>query len=127
MPDKYGALTTEAGRLEVTWRTYAGEEGERLVLEWRETGLEHVLEEEGPIAKAGGYGRELIERALPYVMQARTHLRPLLDGPALHHRFATHRSCPRHKIWGDDGIEPLGKPRDPRGRGRVCRDRCVAP
>ncbi|MBO1022637.1 PAS domain-containing protein [Methylobacterium sp. SD274] len=69
---KYGALTTEAGRLEVTWRTYAGEEGERLVLEWRETGLEHVLEEEGPIAKAGGYGRELIERALPYVMQART-------------------------------------------------------
>lgn len=66
---KYGALTTEHGRLSVTWRTYAADgDGPRLHVEWQETGLDRRGEGE----KAGGYGRELIERALPYVLKART-------------------------------------------------------
>lgn len=67
---KYGALSTERGSLTVQWRAY-DEDGEpRLVLEWIEQGV-------GPApdpadADRRGYGRELIERALPYALHART-------------------------------------------------------
>ncbi|GJE27753.1 PAS domain-containing protein [Methylobacterium organophilum] len=69
---KYGALVCEGGTLQVTWRTYADRTGRRLALEWQETGLDRRREERSPVTKQGGYGRELIERALPYALQART-------------------------------------------------------
>ena len=69
---KYGALAYGTGRLLVTWRTYVEGKGERLALEWREIGLDRSREAQSPVTKQGGYGRELIERALPYVLQART-------------------------------------------------------
>ena len=68
---KYGALAVEDGQLSVRWRTYADEAGRRrLALEWTEQGI-------APSAVAGGevhsgYGRELIEKALPYALDART-------------------------------------------------------
>ncbi|MDR7039787.1 PAS domain S-box-containing protein [Methylobacterium sp. BE186] len=70
---KYGALTTEHGQLRVTWRTYeAAGEGRRLALEWLEEGISRPREEQSPVSKQLGYGRELIERALPYILKART-------------------------------------------------------
>ena len=69
---KYGALAEGKGRLQVTWWAYTDESGRRLGLEWREIDLDRSREEQGPGTKPGGYGRELIERALPYVLQART-------------------------------------------------------
>jgi PAS domain S-box-containing protein len=69
---KYGALANGKGRLEVTWQAYNDEGGQRLGLRWREIDLDCSGEELNPMTKAGGYGRELIERALPYVLQART-------------------------------------------------------
>lgn len=41
------------------------------MLDWQEIGLVRQREERSP-TKQGGYGRELIERALPYTLQART-------------------------------------------------------
>jgi len=60
---KYGALAKPEGRLEVRWDIRNGP----VVIEWRETGIEVAP------SKAGrGYGRELIEVALPFALGART-------------------------------------------------------
>ncbi len=71
---KYGALSASnpEGRLAVAWHVLAtsDDDGPRLYVEWRESGvvMSHV---EAP-ARGGGYGRELIERALPYQLGAKT-------------------------------------------------------
>ena len=67
---KYGALAGRAGRLSVTWRTYTENGRMRLALHWNETGIERPREE--PATDRRGYGRELIEKALPYTLDART-------------------------------------------------------
>lgn len=78
---KYGAFTTPEGRLSVTWRICESEEGRRLLVDWVEEGL--VRRSESPDPKPrGGYGRELIERALPYALKARTRYE--LGETALH-------------------------------------------
>ncbi|RVU14650.1 CheR family methyltransferase [Methylobacterium oryzihabitans] len=66
---KYGALASPNGRLTVTWRIDATEqERRRLILEWIEEGITRDVD--APVRH--GYGRELIERALPYALDART-------------------------------------------------------
>jgi PAS domain S-box-containing protein len=72
---KYGALAQDDGRLEVVWRIEQGEAERRIVLDWRETG---VVMPRDKIRR--GYGRQLIERALPYQLGARTKLDFLPDG-----------------------------------------------
>ncbi|CAO4165547.1 GAF domain-containing protein [Methylorubrum aminovorans] len=67
---KYGALADRAGRLSVTWQTYTEGERARLILHWHETGFERSAEK--TIPQRRGYGRELIEKALPYSLDART-------------------------------------------------------
>lgn len=68
---KYGALAAEDGRLRVTWRVRGGDGDERrLALEWTEDGIGRQRKEESPTRT--GYGRELIERALPYALGAAT-------------------------------------------------------
>lgn len=66
---KHGALKVPEGRLAVRWRIIQRPAGAgQLVLDWVETGLRL-----DPAAVAGqGYGRELIERALTFDLQART-------------------------------------------------------
>ena len=84
---KYGALAAGQGQLAVRWSV--GEtEGRRLRLEWLEDGIESSLDARRPPAGAVGYGRELIERALPYALGARTsyelgatELRCIIDLP----------------------------------------------
>jgi PAS domain S-box-containing protein len=72
---KYGALAQPEGRLAVTWQLEEEKE-RRIVLDWRENGV--AMPEGGPNRK--GYGRELIERALPYQLKAKTQLEFGTDG-----------------------------------------------
>jgi PAS domain S-box-containing protein len=68
---KYGALTTAGGQLRVAWSTAEqGQDGPRLAFEWLETGIDghDVAHRHARM----GYGRELIERALPYTLHAQT-------------------------------------------------------
>ncbi len=67
---KYGALSAPTGRLTVRWRVEADGREPRLHVDWRERGVDtaHV----GASYQGGGYGRELIERALPYQLKAET-------------------------------------------------------
>jgi len=67
---KYGALAAGSGRLAVRWRRYRREDGMPVLkVEWSEACAGVVRPEPG---RKGGYGRELIERALPYQLKART-------------------------------------------------------
>lgn len=68
---KYGALTDAGGRLRIAWRVEQDQAGARqLRLTWTE-------EDTTPpraSRRRSGYGRQLIERALPYTLGARTAL-----------------------------------------------------
>ena len=77
---KYGALAVPDGHLFVGWRVEypGGKELPRLHVEWRESGV--TMPEVGAPAKGSGYGRELIERALPYQLQAKTTYEMGIDG-----------------------------------------------
>lgn len=67
---KYGALAGDQGELWVGWDSYTAEAGERrLSLVWLEEGIR--TRPDGSPARRG-YGRELIEKALPYALKART-------------------------------------------------------
>ena len=70
---KFGALSGGGGRLAVRW-SIAAEEPRRLSIEWIETGVAVVAA--APIHS--GFGREYIEQALPYQLDATTsfELRP---------------------------------------------------
>ena len=65
---KYGALAGRQGHLHVSWRVHEKGARPHLFLEWVETGIEV----QNPAERSRGYGRELIERALPYALGART-------------------------------------------------------
>src|SRR3954447_13126597 len=73
---KYGALAQPAGKLEVTWDVKDTKPTTEVALLWRESGVSM------PAAppKRSGYGRELIERALPYQLGAKTQLEFEPDG-----------------------------------------------
>lgn len=74
-----GALAQPDAQLLVRWAIDpAGEEGRpQLRVEWRESGVQ-MPERTGPAAD--GYGRELIERALPYQIKASTTYELGADG-----------------------------------------------
>lgn len=67
---KYGALGSDTGKLTVRWHVHRWEDGTpALKMTWSEEFCDEV--EPHPERK-GSYGRELIERALPYQLKART-------------------------------------------------------
>jgi PAS domain S-box-containing protein len=69
---KYGALSEPDGRLEVLWDIGADTRGNSvLILNWTES-LQIARSSAGGVPRHGGYGRELIERALPYSLGAET-------------------------------------------------------
>ena len=76
---KYGALSTPGGVLDVCWREHVEDGQPWLFLRWTETGSQHR-----PSAMSGdrGYGRILIEQALPRQLGARTMLTFGADGMA---------------------------------------------
>jgi two-component system CheB/CheR fusion protein len=69
---KYGALAGPEGRLAITWRM----DGQGLVLEWRESGVPAVDSQPA----RSGFGREWIERGMPYQLKASTQLAFLPGG-----------------------------------------------
>lgn len=76
---KHGALAACDGRLAVTWRVERDAPGRTApVLEWIESGLDpRSGRDDRP---TDGYGRALIERALPYALSAETSFEVGEDG-----------------------------------------------
>jgi PAS domain S-box-containing protein len=69
---KYGALACPDGRLSVRWERVCHDgDPPRLHVDWLESGVAD-MPAKAATPLGGGYGRELIERALPYQMGART-------------------------------------------------------
>jgi two-component sensor histidine kinase len=69
---KYGALSQAQARLEIRWHLDQAdpEQGPWLHVDWRERGV--IMPATGQQQQRSGAGRELIERALPYQLGART-------------------------------------------------------
>jgi two-component sensor histidine kinase len=69
---KYGALGQAGGRLAIDWTLEADGPGGKpwLHIDWRESGVR--MASKGAWPNGTGQGRELIERALPYQLGART-------------------------------------------------------
>jgi PAS domain S-box-containing protein len=77
---KYGALARPEGRLRVRWGLIDRADNERrLRVEWQESGVVVPLGQRGEPLRQG-YGRELIERALPYQLGAETQYELRPDG-----------------------------------------------
>ena len=72
---KHGALTTEGGRLAVSWVVSEADDPPVLCFVWHETGLDAP-----PDQSRRGYGRKLIEKALAYSLRAKTNLQFGTDG-----------------------------------------------
>jgi len=66
---KYGALSTEAGRVSLTWTVDGEADARRLMLIWRESGGPPVQ-----TPKARGFGSRLIERGLAAALKAEVRL-----------------------------------------------------
>ncbi|HYI06220.1 MAG TPA: HWE histidine kinase domain-containing protein, partial [Reyranella sp.] len=76
---KYGALKQHSGRLSVVWRVEGNGDAEpRAILDWWESGVPTF--DVGPQPPRRGYGRELIERALPHQLDAETRFEFGPDG-----------------------------------------------
>lgn len=69
---KYGALAQASGRLVITWRLETAQPGGKpwLHVDWHESGVDMSSAEAAP--RGTGQGRQLIERALPYQLGAKT-------------------------------------------------------
>ncbi len=81
---KYGALSRLDGRITIRWRILDAGAGPRLSLAWQESGMPVV----DTTPSRAGFGRDLIERGLPYELGAATTLefgqggvRALIDLP----------------------------------------------
>jgi two-component system CheB/CheR fusion protein len=97
---KYGAFAHSNGRLIVRWQVReTPPDPPHLVVDWRETGVPDIPRPDEP-ARGGGYGRQLIERALPYQLGAKTDYRFEADGVhcviELPLPSARSESAPRH-------------------------------
>ena len=75
---KYGALKGAPGRLEVRWQISDQTDKPRLELSWVESGV--ALDEQKVSSLRRGFGRELLEHALPYQLDATTKLELGKDG-----------------------------------------------
>lgn len=67
---KFGALSAPDGKLKVSWRVTTKGNDPWLAIDWRESGVAVVLTE----PQKFGFGREMIENALPYEFGAQTSL-----------------------------------------------------
>lgn len=72
---KHGALARPSGHLAVIWQLEAGEGANRLVIEWRESG---VPMPPGPLPRR--FGCEVIERTVPYQLKGEARLERGADG-----------------------------------------------
>lgn len=76
---KYGALANPNAHLLVRWEVEDGDDQPPLLhVHWEETGV-HPSDIDGNVPQPG-YGRELIERALPYQLKAKTCYEMMPEG-----------------------------------------------
>lgn len=77
---KYGAIGQPQGRLRIGWTVARNgvNDAPWLHIDWRETDV--TMPAAGSKPKGGGQGRELIERALPYQLKAKTSFELKPDG-----------------------------------------------
>lgn len=75
---KHGALAGDGGSLRVSWAEIGDGETRRLELKWVESGVTIPLEKQNSSLR--GFGRELIEEALPYQLGAKTRYELNNDG-----------------------------------------------
>lgn len=77
---KDGALKEPSGMLSISWSLQPGSESSKplLSIDWRETGV--VMPSQASTHIRTGQGRELIERALPYQLGAKTSFAFQADG-----------------------------------------------
>jgi two-component system CheB/CheR fusion protein len=75
---KHGALKGSSGRIDVRWQMLDPMDAPRLELTWVESGV--VLDEATASSLRRGFGRELLEHALPYQLDATTRLDIAHDG-----------------------------------------------
>lgn len=77
---KYGALGQPAARLVISWHVERGPDDSRpwLHIVWAESGV--ITIPDRPVKPGAGQGRELIERALPHQLGARTSFAIEQDG-----------------------------------------------
>ena len=73
---KHGALTQPQARLAVTWHVEGTDADPRIVLCWEESGVDLPASEQ----LASGFGRKLIEQALPHDLGADTSFAFAADG-----------------------------------------------
>ena len=73
---KHGALVNDRGRIQVDWSTQHDGSGQILLLQWSESGVELDLRQAG----REGFGMELLERSLPYDLEAETEVDLRADG-----------------------------------------------
>jgi PAS domain S-box-containing protein len=76
---KYGALSTAEGHLDISWAHSAIDGRPSVRVIWKESGVSD-MPADGDAPKGSGFGRELIEQALPYQLGARTSYRFEEDG-----------------------------------------------
>jgi two-component sensor histidine kinase len=74
---KYGALAQPSAKLAVTWEIRPQDPEPRVAVDWRESGVSMPA---GGRPNRKGYGMELIERALPYQLRAKTEVQFGADG-----------------------------------------------
>jgi two-component sensor histidine kinase len=67
---KYGALSNDVGRIDMTWQVEVTPEGDRMRLLWKERGGPPVS---SPVRK--GFGSRLIERGLAQELNGEVHLK----------------------------------------------------
>ena len=68
---KFGALSSGSGRLSVRWERIADTRGDPWMrMEWRESGMDS--KKKMASSASSGYGRTMLERALPHAVGART-------------------------------------------------------
>jgi len=66
---KYGALSTGAGRIDITWQLVAKADGDQVRLLWKESGGPPVS-----LPRRKGFGSRLIERGLAQELNGEVHL-----------------------------------------------------
>lgn len=97
---KYGALRDGRGRLAIAWHVEQEADGVPwLHVDWRESDVDLPAPTGTP--PSGGYGRQLIERALPYQLGARTEYAFTRDG--VHCRIAVPVVSTRTDKDNEDG------------------------
>ncbi|QRM29245.1 CheR family methyltransferase [Microvirga sp. VF16] len=110
---KYGALSENDGHVDVTWRIEGVDGDRKLTLEWRETGVRIAAS----APRRRGFGTELIERTLPYEIDATTALeftpggvRCVIEFPLNQHTALMGALQPSDRHGQDDQASEPGPP-----------------